>query len=60
MPWRLLDFRESSAPEGSLPMVGRTLSLADRLTNNEKGINQTHRPKYEAISVKVGMSEGVS
>src|SRR5450432_1819385 len=38
----------------SLPIVGRTLSLADRLTNSAKGTSQTQRPKNEEISVKVG------
>jgi hypothetical protein len=42
----------------SLPIVGKTLSLADRLTNKAKGTSQTQRPKYEAISVNVGNEVG--
>jgi hypothetical protein len=41
-------------PGSSLPIVGSTLSLADKLTKRANGTSQTHRPKYEAISVKVG------
>ena len=43
----------------SLPIVGNTLSLAERLTKSAKGTSQTQSPKYEAISVKEGIS-GVS
>lgn len=38
----------------SLAIVGSTLSLAERETKSAKGTSQTHSPKYEAISVKVG------
>jgi hypothetical protein len=55
MPWRRL-LPSASRTGSSLPMVGRTLSLADRLTKSAKGISQTQRPKYEAISVKEGIS----
>lgn len=40
----------------SLPMLGSTFSLALNDTNRAKGTSQTHIPKYEAISVKVGIS----
>src|SRR5436190_19394561 len=35
----------------SEPIVGNTFSPALKLTNSAKGTNQTHRPKYDAISV---------
>ena len=47
---------DESRRGSSLPIVGSTLSLADKLTNSANGTIQTQRPKYEAISVKVGMS----
>lgn len=40
----------------SLPILGRTFSLAVNDTNNENGTSQTQIPKYEAISVKDGTS----
>ena len=43
----------------SLPMLGRTFSPALREMKRAKGTSQTHMPKKEAISVKVGMSGGV-
>jgi hypothetical protein len=43
-------------PGSSLPIVGSTLSLADKLTKRANGTSQTHSPKYEAISVNVGKS----
>lgn len=55
IPCRLF-FPLTSREGCSVPMVGNTLSLADRLTNKAKGISQTHNPKYEAISVNVGTS----
>lgn len=36
-------------------MVGKTLSLAESETKSENGTSQMHRPKYDAISVKVGI-----
>ena len=59
IPWPRLDLLLSPPlvdAEGSLPMVGRTLSLAERLTNSANGTNQTHKPKYDATSVNEGMS----
>jgi hypothetical protein len=38
------------------PIVGNTFSPALKLTNSANGTNQTHKPKYDAISVKVGRS----
>lgn len=38
---------------GSAEVVGRALSLALRLKNKYKGINQTHIPKKDAISLKL-------
>ncbi|KAG5986313.1 hypothetical protein E4U54_005494, partial [Claviceps lovelessii] len=50
-------FALPSAPRtGSVPMVGSTLSPADRLTNSAKGTSHTHRPKKEAIMEKLGTS----
>ena len=37
------------------PMDGSTFSPAESDTKRLKGTSHTHRPKYEAISVKVGM-----
>ena len=37
-------------------LLGRTFSDAERETNRAKGTSQMQRPKYEAISVKVGKS----
>jgi len=48
----------SIPPGSSLLIVGSTLSLADKLTKRANGTSQTHRPKYEAISVNVGKSIG--
>lgn len=42
-PWGL--FLPSTPRTGSVPIVGRTLSPADKLTKSAKGINQTHMPK---------------
>lgn len=55
MPCRLFFF----FPGSSLPIVGNTLSLADKETNREKGTSQIQIPKNDAISVKLGIS-GVS
>ncbi len=61
MPWLLLALLVPPDTAGpSLPIVGKTLSLAERLTNSENGTNHTHRPKYDAISVKVGTLLGTS
>ena len=35
-------------------LLGRTFSDAERETKRAKGTSQMQRPKYEAISVKVG------
>jgi hypothetical protein len=67
-PCPRLAFPLSPAPElmppandgPSLPIVGRTLSLADKLTKSANGTNHTQSPKYDAISVKVGMLLGES
>jgi hypothetical protein len=37
-------------------MLGSTFSPADRETKRAKGTSQTQRPKYDAISVKEGIS----
>jgi hypothetical protein len=36
-------------------MEGNTFSPADSETKSANGTSQTHRPKYDAISVKEGM-----
>jgi len=45
-------------PGSSLPIVGNTLSLAERETKRENGTSHTQSPKYDAISVNVGRLEG--
>lgn len=40
----------------SLPMLGSTFSPALKETNSANGTSHTQRPKYDAISVKDGMS----
>ena len=47
------EFRICQKKEGLLVVVGRALSLALRLKNKYNGVNQTHIPKNEAISVKL-------
>jgi hypothetical protein len=39
----------------SEPIEGSTFSPADSETNSANGTSQTHRPKYDAISVNEGM-----
>lgn len=41
----------------SEPMLGSTFSPADRETKSANGTSHTHRPKYDAISVNVGIEE---
>lgn len=53
--WPFLNPTPSRSPVAySDPMLGSTFSPALRLTNNANGTSQTHRPKYDAISVNVG------
>ena len=52
-------FFSSSLPTDPSMLVGRTLSDALKEMKSENGTSQTHSPKYEAISVKVGKFWGV-
>ena len=50
--WPMLPFLSPVAY--SEPILGSTFSPALKLTNSAKGTSHTHKPKYEAISVKLG------